>query len=232
MRRTPALVALALLQWGTLGAAASAWADLKDRQVPAASTSWTREAAESDPLPARQSARPEPTASPVHARQVRTAVPAPRHKHAPRVAAPQRVTRAAQAPTSTPAQRLQEAIRRVPGYRPGLATWEVTDRYGSWGTTNLSTGQVWISPEVPSSRIYDVVVHEWSHVLSVQVYDGDVRTALAAMRDAFGGEGIVGAERAADCMARELGARWTHYTSCSSPDWQLAARQLLAGSRL
>ena len=41
-----------------------------------------------------------------------------------------------------------------------------------------------------------------------------------------------GAERAADCMARALGASWFGYTSCTDPTWRAHAAQLLSGRRL
>jgi hypothetical protein len=55
---------------------------------------------------------------------------------------------------------LNQAIARIPGYRPGVATWVVTARYGHWGATDLSNGSISISPYVPASRVFDVASHE------------------------------------------------------------------------
>jgi hypothetical protein len=125
--------------------------------------------------------------------------------------------------------RLKAAVARIPGYHDGDALWIVTSRYGSWGTADPFLGVVYISPRVPTARLFDVVVHEWSHVLSVRAYYGDVRGAYAAMDRWFGGSGLLGAERAADCMARLLGATWTHYTDCANARWREGASRLLAG---
>jgi hypothetical protein len=140
------------------------------------------------------------------------------------------VVRAAPAPVVTPQQRLDAAVARIPGYTG--ATWVLTTSYGSWGTADWYHGRVYVSPLVPASRLYDVVAHEWSHLLSVKAYGGDVDAAMAAMDRWYGGTGLVGAERAADCMAKRLGATWTHYTACTDAHWQDGARILVAGRQL
>jgi hypothetical protein len=124
------------------------------------------------------------------------------------------------------------AVGRIPGYVPGGARWVVSTEYGSWGTADWYRGIVYISPRVPRTRLYDVAVHEWSHLLSVRPYAGNVDAAVAAMNTYFGGSGMVGAERAADCMALLLSARWTHYTSCADSRWRAGAQQLLRGEQL
>jgi hypothetical protein len=124
------------------------------------------------------------------------------------------------------------AVARIPGYTPADARWVVSDAYGSWGTADWYHAVVYISPRVPQARLYDVAVHEWSHLLSVRTYAGDVDQAVAAMNAYYGGSGLAGAERAADCMALLLGARWTHYTTCSTPGWRTGADRLLKGERL
>lgn len=130
-------------------------------------------------------------------------------------------------PTSWSA--LNAAIARIPGYRPGSIEWSVTTRYGHYGTTDLATAQIHISPHVPLSLLDSVVRHEYAHVLSVRAYGGRWRTTVSALNAAFGGTGNQGVERAADCMALELGASWTHHTSCTSSAWRTMARHLLAG---
>lgn len=175
----------------------------------------------------------DPTPSPFlqQARALRQgeAKPRPRPARASARPVPARPRRqaAAVAPT-TPQQRLARAVTRIPGYQPGEARWVVTGRFGNWGVADLEHATIYISPDVPARRLYDVAAHEWSHVLSVKAYHGDVDRAVAAMNSTFGGTGLTGVERAADCMARLLGARWTHYTSCTDPEWRAGARRLLA----
>lgn len=134
-------------------------------------------------------------------------------------------------PQSTAQQRMEQAVARIPGYRAGDATWHLIAKDGFWGTADWYNNAVYISPAVPASKIYDVVTHEWSHLLSVRPYDS-VAQATDAMNAYFGGTGVTGAERAADCMARQLGARWTHYTSCTDARWRAGAAKLLARQRL
>lgn len=149
--------------------------------------------------------------------------------HATHVA-PSRVTRVASTPTGW--SLLDAAIARIPTYHPHAARWVVSGRYGHWGTTDWYHDTLYIAPTVPSGYVYDVAVHEWSHELSVLDYNGDVPAATSAMNRWFGGSGLVGAERAADCMAILQGAHWTHYTSCTDRRWRSAAAKLLHGRRL
>jgi hypothetical protein len=112
----------------------------------------------------------------------------------------------------------------------------ISTRYrGTWGVTDWYHDTIYISPSVPGAYLPSVVRHEWSHELSVRAYGGDVAAAVRAMNHVFGGPGrtgIRGAEYAADCMAIQLGATWTHYTTCPLPTWRHAAAQLLAGHRI
>ena len=128
---------------------------------------------------------------------------------------------------------LERAINRIPGYsshRP--AHWVSTSRYGHYGATDLASNNIYINPGVPSSKLDSVVRHEWSHILSVRAYGGSYSAMMSATNRVFGGSGMTGAERAADCMAIQLGASWTHYTSCSNSQWRAAAATLLSGRRL
>ena len=127
---------------------------------------------------------------------------------------------------------LDAAIARIPTYHSQAARWIVSGRYGHWGTADWFHDTLYISPTVPPGYLYDVAVHEWSHELSVLDYNGDVPAAVAAMNRHFGGSGLTGAERAADCMAILQGAHWTHYTSCTDRHWRSAATRLLRGRRL
>lgn len=188
---------------------------------------------------------PSPSA-PAQTFQVLRIVPdatahAPVQSSPPRIAKPR--AHAALAPGSvtrkashraglSPGQLMLRAIARIPGYRPGAARWVLTARYGHWGATDMFHLVVYISPYVPPSKMYSVVVHEWSHVLTVLDYGLDVYAAVNALERVYGGQGWLPAERAADCMARMLGATWTNYTSCTSSSWRAAARRLLAGERV
>jgi hypothetical protein len=168
-------------------------------------------------------------AAPRKAVAVRPARPRPRPVH--RVA-PRRTRVVVSAVRVSPYDRMMAAVARIPGYRQGDATWVISSAYGHWGMADLGRGIVYVSPGVPANRMYDVVAHEWSHVLSVKPYDFDAMAAVKAMDSYFGGSGLVGAERAADCMARILGATWTHYTPCADAHWRTGARTLLSRQRL
>ncbi len=165
------------------------------------------------------------TAQPVRA-------PRPKALHKPKAVHKVSHVSVKPAPRLTFSQRVDQAVARIPGYHQGDARWVVVRGQSHWGMTDLQTGVVYLSPRIPSARLYDVVAHEWSHVLSVRVYGGDVTAAVDALNAYYGGSGLSGAERAADCMARQLGARWTHYTPCSDSRWQTGAKRLLAGRRL
>jgi hypothetical protein len=138
--------------------------------------------------------------------------------------------RAVAGPTAWSA--LDAAISRIPGYRSAGVRWSVTSRYGHYGVTNLATSQIFVSPNAPVRLLDSIVRHEYAHVLTVRVYGGQWKSARAATNTHFGGTGMGGMERAADCMATVMGASWTHYTSCSSSTWRAKARRLLAGRRL
>jgi len=159
---------------------------------------------------------------------------APRHPsthRAPRATVRRTVAKPVQRAVD-PLTLMEQSVARIPGYHPGDAAWVMTSRFGHWGIADLTAAVIYIAPNVPSERMYDVVAHEWSHVLSVKAYGGDVDAAVTAMNSYFGGTGLEGAEKAADCMALELGARWTHYTSCQDSSWRAGARRLLARQRL
>lgn len=127
---------------------------------------------------------------------------------------------------------LNRVIADIPTYERGAARWVVSLRFDYWATADWYHDVIYISPVVPVTHLYDVAVHEWSHLLSVRAYDGDVRRAKRAMNRWFDGHGMVGAERAADCMAIVQGARWTHYTSCHRHKWRAGARRLVHGRHL
>ncbi len=187
-------------------------------QPPGRPAAKPQPAATALPRPSTPAAKQKPPAAPLRARA--TARPSP-------AKAPAKPSVRQSGPTSWTA--LNAAIARIPGYRQGAIRWSVTDRYGHYGTTDLATSAIYISPGVPVGLLDSVVRHEYAHVVSVRAYGGQWRTARDAMNAAFGGSGMAGAERAADCMARALGATWTHHTSCSSSAWQAMGRRLLAG---
>jgi hypothetical protein len=113
-----------------------------------------------------------------------------------------------------------------------MAKWVISSRYGHWGTADWYHATLYIAPDVPTDQLFNVAVHEWSHELSVLDYNGNVAEATQAMNATFGGSGLVGAERAADCMSRLQGATWTHYTTCTDSHWRAAAAKLVDGHRL
>jgi hypothetical protein len=127
---------------------------------------------------------------------------------------------------------LAAAVAKIPTYRAGSARWVVSRAYDFWGTADWYHDVLYVSPDVPLHYLYDVAVHEWSHELSVLDYAGDVAAATKAMNAWFGGSGLTGAERAADCMAILQGATWTHYTTCQNAKWKLGAQRLVRGDQL
>ena len=170
------------------------------------------------PAPARTTARPSPTPPPK---------PRPRPKPTLRTS-----TAPAPAAVAGVPMALRYAVGRIPAYRPGVVSdWVWSDRYGHYGATNLATREVTISPRVPSSILYSVVVHEYSHALAIWVYGSSASADVALMRT-FGGSAAMARERAADCMAIVQGATWTNYTSCGSGAWRQAAWVLVSGRRL
>jgi|GEM_PF-2068285 len=138
--------------------------------------------------------------------------------------------RAVRGPTSWTA--LNQAIRRIPRYRPGVATWTVSGRYGHWGTTDLANGRIYISPAVPASKLYSVVAHEYGHALASANYRRQWHAMDAGIYRWFGADGVASRERATDCMAIAQGATWTHYSPCRNAHWMAGARILLAGKPL
>jgi hypothetical protein len=126
---------------------------------------------------------------------------------------------------------LNAAIARIPTYHSGWVRWVVQDT-GWSATADWYNATIYVSRSAPTNRLFDIVVHEWSHILQARDYGGNVSAAVSAMDAYFGGSGLTGAERAADCMAKLQGAQHTAYTSCSNATWKAGARLLLAGQRL
>lgn len=155
---------------------------------------------------------------------------APAKKTTPKAPAKKAPAKKVTGPTNWAA--LNSAIARIPGYRPGVAHWYVTAKYGHYGATDLSNGNIYISPNVPTNLLYSVAAHEYSHALITRNYGYKWTTANAALNRVFGGGGSTAQERAADCMAKRLGASWTHYTSCTNSSWRTAAGTLLQGRKL
>ena len=127
---------------------------------------------------------------------------------------------------------LNQAIARIPNYQTGVATWMVTNRYGHWGATDLANGDIYISPNIPASKVYAVALHEYAHARTLYNYGWNLRVANVALNTWFGGGDVTARERAADCMAIAEGATWTSYTSCQNAHWRQGSRILLAGQRL
>jgi hypothetical protein len=185
---------------------------------------------------------PSPVAVPRHVvAKPRAAAPAP-VKAAPsprptvhrthRAVAPRPAPSPTRSTTLTPQQRLDRAVAALPNFRTGDAVFVLKPGLGSWGLTDMGAGIVYVSPTVPANRMYSVVAHEWGHVLSAKPYKPDVMAGVTAMNAWFGGSGLTGAERAADCIARILGATWTNYTACNDAHWRDGARKLLAHQQL
>ena len=146
--------------------------------------------------------------------------------------APSPAASAARTGTRQQPHTLAAAVARIPGNQAEGARWVARAYRGHWGATDWYRNTIYISPRTPPSRLYSVVAHEWSHLVQVRAYGGNVAAAVRAMTERFGGTGLTGAERAADCMALLQGATWTKYTACADPDWRRSAAVLLQGRRL
>jgi hypothetical protein len=158
--------------------------------------------------------------------------PAPRHSVTRPVAPTAAARRVVRPAATTFTAALMAQVARIPTYRTGSARWVVSRAYDFWGTADWYHDVLYISPDVPRSKLYDVAVHEWSHELSVLDYNGDVDAATRAMNTWFAGTGLTGPERAADCMAILQGATWTHYTTCTNSKWRAGAKLLVSGHPL
>jgi hypothetical protein len=180
--------------------------------------------------PARPSTARHAVSPPPSRPAAAAAAPTTRPPAKPKPATTHVATRVVSGPTSWPA--LNAAIARIPTYRPGAARWVVSSKYDFWGTADWYHDTLYVDPSVPADKLFDVAVHEWSHELSVLDYGGDVAAATRAMNATFGGSGLTGPERAADCMSILQGATWTHYTTCTNTSWRAAASRLVSGKTL
>lgn len=127
---------------------------------------------------------------------------------------------------------LNHAIHRLPTYHPRWARWVVGGPSSWWSTTDWYARVIYIHRSVPTDRLYSVAAHEWGHILEARAYDGNIVRMVRRLHRYYGGSGLMGAEYAADCMAKVQGATWTHYTSCTRHSWRHGARRLLRGRPL
>ena len=109
----------------------------------------------------------------------------------------------------------------------GAGNW-VFERNGAWGASDGHT--IYIDPNVPASKRFSVMVHEYSHVLQVRVY-GSLGASVAALSALIGGspDDVTANESTADCMALMQGATWVNYGCQDS--LRDAATAILAGHR-
>lgn len=234
LSRAPLALLAVLGALGTLGGGSGADAPVRPTPQPARPVV----ALPQDLQTRLLAVNPRGTATRAHAR----VAPATRHlattgsraaaAKLPKAKAPAAVTTAPVTHGPTTWLLLNQAIARIPGYQNGVATWEVTSRYGHWGATDLSNGRIYISPNVSASRVYDVAAHEYGHARAGYNYGWDQQSANLALSRWFGGGTTAARERSADCMAIALGATWTSYTSCADARWRQGARILLSGQRL
>ncbi len=130
---------------------------------------------------------------------------------------------------------VNSVLQRLPNYFPGIVHWKVSTSWNHYGTTNWDTNTITISAFTPANLLYSVVAHEWSHEIQAFVYHRDFWGVVKSMNKHFGGAGSSGqrgVEYAADCMAIQLGATWTDYTSCHNNKWRHYAKRLLKGHML
>ena len=173
---------------------------------------------------------PRPRATGVPPQVTHTAIAITRPRPAPRPK-PKAVARSRHAAPVSFELEVRRQVARIPLYQPGLARWVVKPGLRNYGLTNRQTSTVYLSPRIPRRLLYSVIVHEWGHVISTHAY-GSIRASNEAFMRWFGGSAAIANERAADCIARLLGARWTHYTACANDHWHLGARYLAVGWQL
>lgn len=105
---------------------------------------------------------------------------------------------------------LRQAISQVPG---AVSTKWIVKDLGAWGSTHFPSCTVYIAPRTPEHRLLDVIRHEWGHVKQCRRW-GTIESAQTAVGNI---------EVNADCIARLLGAKWTHYVkSCTKEQFKTA----------
>jgi len=134
---------------------------------------------------------------------------------------------------STRAAGLQ-ALRAMPRTGKVSVAWSHPALGGHLGGVRKgSTTQILVNDKKLAgnrAKMRDVVRHEVAHIYQGQVmkrYGLTWNQLGARMRPAFGANAH---EKAADCVARKFGARWTYYTaSCGSKAKQRWVKALIAG---
>lgn len=89
---------------------------------------------------------------------------------------------------------------------------QVTSRYGHAGVTALSSGRMYIAPGLSASYLRYVVAHECAHNKQFRAFRGDVPAMIQRLNAIYGGSGLTGVERNADCVTVRLGLSGQHYT--------------------
>lgn len=126
------------------------------------------------------------------------------------------------------------AMRKMPRTGKVSIAWSHPALGGHLGAVRKgSTSQILVNDKKLAgnqAKMRDVVRHEVAHIYQGQVmqrYGLTWEQLGARMRPAFGANPH---EKAADCVARSFGARWTYYTaSCGSKAKQKWVKALVAG---
>jgi hypothetical protein len=166
--------------------------------------------------PARASSRSEIAPTPRHTASTST----PRQTTTPRPT-PSKTPRPTQTPTPTPTRTTAPAPSRdgliasvARRYGITVHPYDHPSAPGRWGTTDLSSCQVWVGRSTPINRIEDVIKHEYGHVLQCRKHTWE-------------GVSTIELERIADAVALRLGAHWVHYTYSPTASERAAAARLL-----
>lgn len=106
-------------------------------------------------------------------------------------------------------------------------------RYSN-GVADRYNNDVLLRTSMPSYRLHYVAAHECMHLRQAKAYGGDIAALKKATNKVWGGSGLTGVERSADCMTRAKGIKVTNraYASSCKGKQATATKRLLAGKRI
>lgn len=102
---------------------------------------------------------------------------------------------------------------------------------GYTGTADWYNNAILLSSKVPSYRLNYVVAHECAHLKQYKVYRGNVPALKKKMNSIYGGSGLTGVERNADCITRKWGYKQYYYTNSCGGARGKAAQAIIKGKK-